>query len=115
MRPTLILLVPVIAMATLQSSETKTQSPQFTENVYYVCNGERVAAKCSVDDKSDSAYCSVSYPDRPLRNGFTVTQPTTRAELRKLFATCEAPGAQAVQQLQQYNSAVEARKRQSLA
>lgn len=51
----------------------------------------------------------------PSRNGFTITQRTTRGALRKLFATCQAPGTEAVKQLQQYNEAVEASQRHALA
>jgi hypothetical protein len=66
--------------------------------LYYVCNGERVSVQCDPDNKSDSAICSASYPDRPKPRGATITARTTRGAVRKLFATCRPPDPEVIEE-----------------
>lgn len=94
MKRALIPLTLVLTISTALPIATNSQKPDFYEDLYYLCNGERVSVRCSVDDKSDKAYCMASYPDRPKPRSVTVTQSTTRGEVRKLFATCKPPSAE---------------------
>ena len=59
--------------------------------------------RCNVDDKSDTARCTASYPDRPKPRGVTVTQSTTRGEVRKLFSTCKPPSAEDIAAGERYD------------
>ena len=109
-----LLLIALIGTALFQTTTTKSQGPDFVEDVYYVCNGERVAAKCAFDDKSDAATCSVSYPDRPKHNGFTVLQPSTRGAMRKLFATCQQPSRDSLDRQKRFEQQVVADQQRAL-
>jgi len=102
MKRVLIPLTIALTISTLQPI-TNSQGPDFYEDLYYLCNGERVSVRCSVDDKSDKAYCMASYPDRPKPRNVTVTQSTTRGEVRKLFATCKPPSAEDIEAGKRYD------------
>lgn len=95
MKLALIFLTLLLTSLTLPNA-TQSQKPDFYEDLYYVCNGEHVYVRCSFDDKSDKAYCMASYPDRPKPRGVTVTENTTRGEVRKLLATCKPPSAEEI-------------------
>lgn len=60
-------------------------------NVVYRCNGERlIVSRCR--DDSDSAYCSVSYPDRkgPATGGLTPELAEQRGDLIRKLRACGA-------------------------
>ena len=93
----------ILTISAVQPIKTNSQGQDFYEDLYYLCNGERVSVRCSVDDKSDKAYCMASYPDRPKPRSVTVTQSTTRGEVRKLFATCKPPSAEDIEAGKRYD------------
>lgn len=103
MKRALILPTVVLTIAAVHPTATHSQKPDIYEDLYYTCNGERVSVRCDVDNKTDSAHCIASYPDRPKPRGFTITAGTTRGEVRKLFATCKPPSAEDIAAGERYD------------
>lgn len=78
-------------------AETKTSKPAAAPqqplqlNVYYTCNGERIAVvRCR--SEADDAYCSVQYPDRkgPATGGMTPELAEKRGDVIKKLQACGA-------------------------
>lgn len=74
-------------------------SPQLRYNVYYQCNGERIAVgHCRKDSDIPGAiptteqqnYCMVYYPDRPRRNGILVQATELRSDMIRKLQACGA-------------------------
>jgi hypothetical protein len=79
-------------------------------NVTYICNGERIYVYgCDVNDKSDSAWCSVGHPEKP-RNGMDSYTNTTRGELKKLLPTCQQPSAQQLAKRKEFDQRLQAQR-----
>jgi tetratricopeptide (TPR) repeat protein len=92
----LLLVIAQITAAHSASAQT------FRYNVEYKCNGERIAVgHCRKDSDTpgfpattpDQDYCSVYYPDRPKRGGFTVETVELRGDVIKKLQACGALAA----------------------
>ena len=66
------------------------QTIAFNRNI--TCGNERMAIESCFDD-SDNAGCMVIYPDRPLRNGFTVQEVEKRGDVIKKIKGCMGANA----------------------
>src|SRR6185503_6039650 len=72
---------------------------QIRYNVRYSCSGDTIiVGHCRHDDdtpdfprtKPEDDYCSVIYPDRPKRNGFTVETVELRSDIVRKLQSCGA-------------------------
>src|SRR5262249_50699081 len=52
---------------------------------------------------------------RPKPRGFTVTESTTRGALRKLYATCQPPDAQAIEEHRKFEQSIEEAQQRAVA
>ena len=65
-----------------------------TPGAIYTCNGEHIfIGNCNMNDTSDAGRCMVGHPDHIQPNGLMQYTNATRADLKKLFATCTPPTA----------------------
>src|SRR5262249_57306149 len=77
---------------------------QLRYNTRYTCNGDTIiVTHCRHQDdtpefpptKPEDDYCRVSYPDRPLRNGFRVETVELLSDVIKKLQSCGASNAPA--------------------
>ena len=96
------------AVVFLAASRVRAQ--EIILNVAYVCSGEHIYVYgCDINDKSDSAWCSVGHPDK-LKGGMDTYTSTTRGELKKLLPTCQQPSAQQVAKQKEFDQRLQARR-----
>ena len=97
----LIVLTAGILFPNPQPAETaaNVDVQQLRYKFKYTCNGETIVVfHCRHDDdtpqfaptKPENDYCQVSYPDRPLRNGFRVETVELQSDVVKKLQSCGA-------------------------
>lgn len=87
-------------VAAAQTASTAASGLLVQNNVVYVCrDGRVVVSRCRSDEdqtkhvtsrvSASQDYCTVAYPDRPKRNGFTVQEAELRASVVRNLQSCK--------------------------